>query len=214
VTGQGGVVPGERAAALLSGPSADAPLGDPQNDHDGLARGLSERRAEVKLAGADVDTDALAVISNLYRAALAARNHFERTVLSEADLTWTAWVVLWVLWINGESESRTVSAEAGISKATLTGVARTLQRRGLVHRRAHPGDARRVLLSLSDAGDRLMVALVPRFNAHESLLCAPLDVAARRDLAEALRVLTRRALDVDGGAAAPGPADSVGPSAR
>lgn len=165
-------------------------------DLDGHPR-RSEALAAARLDGLDVDRDAMAVISNLYRAAGAARNHFERTVLSEADLTWTSWVVLWVLWIGEESESRTVAAEAGISKATLTGVVRTLQGRGLVERRMHPGDARRVLLSLSPDGSRLMASLFPRFNAHEALLCAPLDGPARRDLAEALRMLTQRAVEVD-----------------
>jgi DNA-binding MarR family transcriptional regulator len=159
-----------------------------------------ERLAAAKLAGLEmgalIDHDAMAVVSNLYRAAGAARNHFERTVLSEASLTWTSWVVLWVLWIGDEAESRTVAAEAGISKATLTGVVRTLQGRGLVARRAHPGDARRVLLSLTGAGSALMASLVPRFNAHESLLCAPLAPDARRDLAESLRLLTQRAAEV------------------
>jgi DNA-binding MarR family transcriptional regulator len=159
-----------------------------------------ERLAATKLAGLELDAlidhEAMAVVSNLYRAAGAARNHFERTVLSEAALTWTSWVVLWVLWIGDEAESRTVAAEAGISKATLTGVVRTLQGRGLVARRTHPADARRVLLSLTEAGAGLMASLVPRFNAHESLLCDPLPPGARRDLAEGLRLLTRRAVEV------------------
>ena len=36
---------------------------------------------------------------DIYRAAGSVRNHFERTVLQPHDLTWTAWVVLWVVWI-------------------------------------------------------------------------------------------------------------------
>jgi DNA-binding MarR family transcriptional regulator len=171
-------------------------------DHRPVGAGpaAGERLAAGKLEelrlGDRIDHDAMAVVSNLYRAAGAARNHFERTVLSEVGLTWTSWVVLWVLWIADESESRTVAADAGISKATLTGVVRTLQGRGLAERRTHPGDARRVLLSLTPAGSALMTSLVPRFNTHESLLCAPLDPAARRDLAEALRLLTQRATEI------------------
>ncbi|MGF1646011.1 MAG: MarR family winged helix-turn-helix transcriptional regulator [Kineosporiaceae bacterium] len=169
-------------------------------EHAGVVPAPGERLAAAKLDGSHlgplIDHDAMAVVSNLYRAAGAARNHFERTVLSEAALTWTSWVVLWVLWIGDEAESRTVAAGAGISKATLTGVVRTVQGRGLVARRAHPGDARRVLLSLTEAGSSLMTSLVPRFNAHESLLCAPLEPASRRDLAEGLRLLTQRAVEI------------------
>lgn len=160
----------------------------------------AERRAAARLSALDatVDTSAAAVMSNLYRAANAARNHFERTVLSEADLTWTSWVVLWVLWIGEESESRVVAHEAGISKATLTGVARTLHKRGLLQRRQHPSDARRVLLSLTDGGHRLMATLFPLFNAHEARLCDPLGQSSQESVAEALRLLTQRALELDG----------------
>ena len=97
----------------------------------------------------------------------AVRNNFERTVLQPYDLTWTAWVVLWVVWIWQEIETRHVAAEAGISKGTLTGVAATLQRRGLLARRVHPGDGRRVLLTLTDQGSELMDKLFPEFNRAE-----------------------------------------------
>lgn len=159
-----------------------------------------ERAAAARLAGAGlaVATDAMAVISNLYRAAGAARNHFERTALSESGLTWTSWVVLWVIWVAGEAESRVVASESGISKATLTGVVKTLSGRALVRRGSHPGDARRVLLSLTDDGVALMDRLVPRFNEHEVLLCQVLDLDDRRQVADALRRLTARAEELDG----------------
>jgi hypothetical protein len=69
------------------------------------------------------------------------------TGLAPHDLTWTGWVVLWVVWIWCDIESRHVATEAGISKGTLTGVASTLIARGLV--------ARRVLLALTPAGTEL-----------------------------------------------------------
>ncbi len=69
--------------------------------------------------------------------------------------------MLWVVWIWGDIESRHVASEAGISKGTLTGVANTLMNRGLLRRRVHPDDARRVLLSLRPKGQRLMVEVFP-----------------------------------------------------
>jgi len=62
-----------------------------------------------------LDMPAMAVVSNVYRAAGAIRNHFEHTVLAPYNLTWTGWVVLWVVWIWQEIETRHVAAEAGIS---------------------------------------------------------------------------------------------------
>ena len=140
-----------------------------------------------RLAGMALDMPAMTAVSNVYRAAGAIRNHFEHTVLAPYNLTWTGWVVLWVVWIWQEIETRHVAGEAGISKGTLTGVAGTLEKRGLVARRAHPDDARRVLLSLTPSGLTLMADLFPQFNKQEALVVESLSPDEVRVLAAALR---------------------------
>jgi MarR family transcriptional regulator, organic hydroperoxide resistance regulator len=152
-------------------------------------RTLSATEAAVseRLAGMALDMPAMAAVSNLYRAAGAIRNHFEHTVLAPYSLTWTGWVVLWVVWIWEEIETRHVAAEAGISKGTLTGVAGTLEKRGLVERRTHPDDGRRVLLRLSPAGLRLMAELFPVFNKQEAYVVQSLSAEEVQVLAAALR---------------------------
>ena len=134
----------------------------------------TEQAVAERLEGMEIDVSAMAVISNVYRAANALRNRLERTVLSPHGLTWTGWVVLWVIWIWGEIESRHVAAEAGVSKGTLTGVQKTLMAKGLVDRTVHPDDARRVLLSLTDEGERLMASVFPEFNGVEAWMTAGL----------------------------------------
>jgi DNA-binding MarR family transcriptional regulator len=151
-----------------------------------------------RLTGLPVDLTATAAVSNLYRAAGATRNHFERTVLAPYDLTWTGWVVLWVVWVWGDIETRLVAAEAGISKGTLTGVASTLIDRRLLRRRTHPDDGRRVLLSLTPAGNRLMTKLFPAFNAQEASLLQPLSAAETAALISALRKIVLQ-LEHEGG---------------
>jgi len=152
-------------------------------------RTLSATEAAVneRLAGLALDMPAMAAVSNVYRAAGAIRNHVEHTVLAPYNLTWTAWVVLWVVWIWEEIETRHVAAEAGISKGTLTGVAGTLEKRGLVARRAHPDDGRRVLLSLTPSGLKLMAELFPQFNKQEALVVESLSADETKVLAAALR---------------------------
>ena len=152
----------------------------------------TEQAVAERLRGLPLNMAATAAVSNLYRAANALRNHLERTVLAPHELTWTGWVVLWVIWIWGELETRHVATEAGISKATLTGVQNTLVGRGLLLRRVHPEDGRRVLLSLTDRGQDLMTELFPAFNAEESFALADLDEAGRLDLARSLRTVVRR----------------------
>ena len=147
-------------------------------------RTLSATEAAVseRLAAMPLDMPAMAAVSNLYRAAGAIRNHFEHTVLAPYNLTWTGWVVLWVVWIWQEIETRHVAAEAGISKGTLTGVAGTLEKRGLIERRTHPDDGRRVLLRLSPSGLELMAELFPVFNKQETQVVQSLRAAALRKI--------------------------------
>ncbi|MER5884081.1 MarR family winged helix-turn-helix transcriptional regulator [Streptomyces sp. NPDC001941] len=147
----------------------------------------AERLAQDKLGGAPIRHDQMAVVANIYRAASAVRQHLENSVLRGSDLTWTGFVVLWVVWIWGESETRHVAEEAGISKGTLTGVVRTLEARGLVARRGHPEDGRLVLLRLTGAGEELMKELFPRFNAEEAFVTERLDEAECRRVAQGLR---------------------------
>ena len=153
----------------------------------------TERQVAARLSGMNIDMEAMAAVSNVYRAANAVRNHLERSVLAPHDLTWTGWVVLWVVWIWGDLETRHVASEAGISKGTLTGVMSTLENRGLVKRRAHPDDARRVLLALTPKGKKLMTTLFPLFNAEEAFVTSALSDAETSNIARALRKVVQTA---------------------
>ncbi len=97
-------------------------------------RDVVARMAEL---GIDVDLDfaSMAVVANVFRVASTARGHLERTVLADVGLSFSAFTVMWVLWIWGETETRHLAIDAGITKGTLTGVVGTLERRGLVVRR-------------------------------------------------------------------------------
>ena len=146
-------------------------------------------------------------------ASTAIRNHLERSVLHENDLTWTAFVVLWVVWIWDGPETRHVAEEVGISKGTLTGVVKTLEARGLLERHDHPDDGRLVLVRLTGDGQELMTRLFPAFNAEEAFVAKPLTSKQRTGLAESLRAIlshleqggTDRQADVRAGARAARP---------
>ncbi|MFF3504673.1 MarR family winged helix-turn-helix transcriptional regulator [Streptomyces sp. NPDC003247] len=147
----------------------------------------AEKLAEAKLGGIPVRREQMAAVANIYRAASAVRQHLENSVLRGSDLTWTAFVVLWVVWVWGESETRHVAEEAGISKGTLTGVARTLQSRGLLRRAGHPTDGRLVLLALTEEGEEFMRRVFPAFNEEEAFVTSRLTDAECRSLADGLR---------------------------
>jgi DNA-binding MarR family transcriptional regulator len=149
----------------------------------------TEHVIQDRLGGLDLDFEAMWAVSSLYRASTAIRNHLEQTVLRDTGLTWTGFVVLWVVWIRGESETRHVAAEAGISKGTLTGVAKTLESYRYLTRSPHPTDRRRVMLSLTPNGERMMRGLFPEFNQEEAFVVKPLAGEQRQDLATFLRAV-------------------------
>ncbi|MEU8303590.1 MarR family transcriptional regulator [Actinomadura sp. NPDC048955] len=147
----------------------------------------TEQAIQRRLGDVPLRHDAMMAVSNIYRAAAAIRQHFESSVLRGADLTWTSFVVLWVVWIWDEMETRHVAEEAGISKGTLTGVVKTLEGRGLIERGSHATDGRLVLLRLTDKGRELMRQMFPAFNAEEAFVVEGLSGEDNRALARTLR---------------------------
>ncbi|MCE1177549.1 MAG: MarR family transcriptional regulator [Micrococcales bacterium] len=146
-----------------------------------------------------LDFAAAHAISSLYRAANAARAHLTTTVLREHDLTWTSFVVLWVVWIWDGMETRHVAESAAISKATLTGVSKTLEQRGWLTRTTGEQDRRLVNLRLTDAGRTLMEELYPKFNAAEAQLITGLSPAAVTEMTTSLRRVVEAAEDTQTG---------------
>ncbi|MFH8750793.1 MarR family winged helix-turn-helix transcriptional regulator [Streptomyces rimosus] len=147
----------------------------------------TEKAVQAKLGDTPIRHTQMVAVANIYRAAAAVRQHFENSVLRGAELTWTSFVVLWVVWIWGERETRHVAEEAGISKGTLTGVSRTLQSRGLLERDSHPSDGRLVLLRLTERGEQLMAEVFPAFNAEEVFVAERLTDEECGTLADLLR---------------------------
>jgi MarR family transcriptional regulator, organic hydroperoxide resistance regulator len=151
----------------------------------------AERDIVERLGELPVDFDAMALISNLYRAAAAIRREMEQTVLAEARLSWTAFVTLWVLWIWGSMETRHLAAEANVTKGTLTGVVDTLERRGLVARERGQDDRRLVTVALTDEGRSVIAEVFPRFNAQEARVADMVGSRQRKAMTAGLRQIIR-----------------------
>lgn len=151
--------------------------------------GSQEQAVMERLADADHDLEALALASNVFRAATAMRRRLEQAALSNTDLSWTAFKVLWVLWIWGDSETRFVAVEADVTKGTLTGVVDTLERRELVHRRRHDDDRRLVSVGLTKVGNDLIESIFPTFNREERAIVNLLHPADQHALIRGLRRL-------------------------
>ena len=84
-------------------------------DRSELLRAEQDVQARLHQVGIDVEVDfrSMAVVANVFRVASAARGHLERTVLAAAGLSFTAFTVMWVLWVWGEMEAHDLAVEAG-----------------------------------------------------------------------------------------------------
>jgi MarR family transcriptional regulator, organic hydroperoxide resistance regulator len=157
----------------------------------------AERDIRARIGEQHLDFAAMAAVSNIYRAANVIRNHMERKVLADEDLSWAAFTVLFVLWIWGDQQTRHLAEEAGVTKGTLTGVLKTLEKRGLARRRGHDEDGRLVLVSLEPAGQEVIERLFPAFNAGEALVSASLSEREKNHLASLLRRIIRNVEEED-----------------
>jgi DNA-binding MarR family transcriptional regulator len=151
----------------------------------------AERKVMDELGHMPLDFNAMWMVSNLFRASTAVRRKMEAEVLAADRLSWTAFTVLWVLWVWGEVESRELAAAAGISRPTTTGVVSTLARRRLVRRSRVAEDGRLVRVSLTRSGRRMIEDLFPRFNAKEREVAGLFAGPDQERLAEMLRTLVR-----------------------
>ena len=140
-----------------------------------------------RLGDLPVDLAAMAVGSNIWRAAQAMRTRLERTVLRDEQLSWAGFAALFNLWVWGPLETRDLAASMSVARATISGVTDTLARRGLVARSGHAHDRRLVSLTLTDAGRARIEELFPRFNAGEAALVRDLSDEEKATLAALLR---------------------------
>lgn len=147
--------------------------------------------------GLNVDYAAAQTVSSIYRAANAVRSHITNAVLRQYDLTWSGFVVMWVVWIWDGMETRYVAENAAISKATLTGVVKTLESRGWIVREGLAADRRLVRLRLTQSGIDLMTELYLKFNAVESAVVQNLSVKSKASLTKDLRSIVRT-VEADG----------------
>jgi len=168
-------------------------------DHHTLEE--TERAMKEHVDALPLDFTAANALSSLFRAANAVRAELTNRVLRNHDMTWTGFVVLWIVWIWDGMETRHVAESADISKATLTGVVKTLESRGLISREGDEHDRRLVRLRLTDEGVALMEKLYPEFNAIESEIVSRLSSNKVTTLTRALRDVVKSVEATHNGAA-------------
>ncbi len=168
-----------------------APTDEPPLPHDYNPDALREAKADIerRLDAHDVNLEVEEATSNLYRAATVLSRTAEKEVMSDEDLSWTGFSVLWVLWVWGEMGSSRLAGELGLTLGTLTGVRKGLEGQGLVTSRTDDGDARRRLISLTESGELVIERIYPKFNQWATDLLGDLTPDEIRLLARLLQTI-------------------------
>ena len=150
----------------------------------------TEIAARDRLGALDIDLPSTTAVSNIFRAANAARNY-----LRNYELSFSGFTMLWVLWIEGPQETRRLAQEAGITKGTLTGVLKTLEGLELVRRTTPDEDRRLTIVHLTTRGKRRMQQVFPKFNQAEAEITAGLNNREWAGLVTGLRIPDRHNID-------------------
>jgi len=87
----------------------------------------------------------------------------------------------------GPVSQNRLGRETAMDPATIQGVIRRLEERGLIERRADPTDRRRTLLSASESGRRLAQSLIPSAEKVSARTLEPLSEPERRALIALLK---------------------------
>ncbi|MDX1520649.1 MAG: MarR family transcriptional regulator [Anaerolineae bacterium] len=140
-----------------------------------------------RTSGLPLDHLAIAVITNIWRAAQELKSKLERTTLRRFELTWASFTTLFIVWIWGPIETRDIAKSQNVTKGTITSTVSLLEKRGLCLRRQSQKDRRLVTVELTPEGQRLIEEVYPLFNQGEAKLVSGLSKEEQETLASLLR---------------------------
>ncbi|GAA5140531.1 MarR family winged helix-turn-helix transcriptional regulator [Pseudonocardia adelaidensis] len=112
--------------------------------------------------------DAMAMVLLLYRVTSTVVYDLESTVHRPAGWSWSAFRLLFTLWVTGPQEASRAAELAGMSRAAVSSLSRTLSTAGLLERVPDERDRRGVVLSLSADGTSRLEAALRVHNEREA----------------------------------------------
>ena len=162
------------------------PTDSPSPPDSGNRRRFLQGRGAELASELDIDVSAYKVSGHVHSVFTLMRAMMERGPLAEANLSLTAFIALWSIWVNGDMEAREVAAEIGIARSSFSELANRLEQRGLLSRHADSRDGRVVVFRVTDAGRTTIQTLWPQLNADVSRMCSILDENQRSTLVDHL----------------------------
>ncbi len=128
-------------------------------------------------------------VGHLLRRAHQRHAAIFQELIGDAQLTPLQFAALVKLSDLGEVSQNELGRRTAMDAATMQGVIKRLLLRGLIDRSPDPGDRRRVVLSLTGAGRRLIAAATPNGHAISDETLAGLDEGERRSFLSLLKRL-------------------------
>jgi DNA-binding MarR family transcriptional regulator len=133
------------------------------------------------------------VTGSLVRTATALVAEVERPPREAANLSVSAFQTLAIL--DGAGEPLPAHAIAGrllVSSASMTSLIDTLERRGLIERRPHPTDRRKILIHLTGDAQRIVDQQLPAIHAVIARAISDLTESDRQQLLASLTKIRTR----------------------
>jgi len=156
-------------------------------------------RARLSRVSEDVDVEVMLAVFNLVRMVNRLLHDFDTNVYRPQGLTWAGFRVLFCLWIQPASPPARLAQLSGVSRATVSSVLNTLERKGLVSRHRRSPDRRMVTVTLTGAGERTVREAFLTQHAREREWLAKIAPEDVDHLYEVLRdLLSQPAPEVPG----------------
>nr|WP_269799445.1 MarR family transcriptional regulator [Bacillus sp. FJAT-44742] len=157
------------------------------NDSELLPEEIDTINHLTKLPIESLHLESIAVVTNIYRIAQGLRNKMEREVLADYGLSWTAFSILYDLWVWKSVETKRAAELSAVSKATVSNITKTLEKKDLCQRSTDNRDRRITYLSITEKGREVMQELYPRFHQGEVEIVSSLREEEKKQVSELLR---------------------------
>jgi len=120
------------------------------------------------------------------------------TILGKSGLSQGRFLTLIVMNRTPDEEINpsTLAQKLGVTRATMTGLLNGLEKEGLIERRAHTQDRRKVGVLLTAAGRRILDNILPDYYRHFAKLTVYLDEGERQTLISLLKKVNQGLLSV------------------
>ena len=127
-------------------------------------------------------------IRRLHQASVA----FFSQEIGDLGITPVQYAILQMVHNHPGFDQRTLARNIALDTSTTAGVVDRLEARGVITRSASPDDRRVRLLSLTPAGEQLLVDVIPRMEKAQQLILAPLSPGQQAEFMHLLRLLVNK----------------------